>query len=154
MASWTPGSRGELTFRDYVCLSSRDVLTKRQNDWKNIQTQATLHVRRWAAASTVIPEKGDKESRLSRLRDTFGQVGVASLSPHVPEIARVLLSLQSRPVEVSGPSSLNAGGLCELCSPEGDVDLGAMPTWPHPPSVCSLALPPDCFCRFGSDDGQ
>ena len=87
MASWTPGSRGELTFRDYVCLSSRDVLTKRQNDWKNIQTQATLHVRRWAAASTVIPEKGDKESRLSRLRDTFGQVGVASLSPHVPEIA-------------------------------------------------------------------
>lgn len=44
----------------------------------------------------------------------------------------VLLSLQSSPVEVSGPSSLNAGGLCELCSPEGAVDLGAMPTWPHP----------------------
>ena len=44
----------------------------------------------------------------------------------------VLLSLHSRPVKVSGPSSLNAGEFCELCSPEGDVDLGAMPTWPHP----------------------
>ena len=87
MASWTSGSRGELTFRDYVCLSSRDVLTERQNDWRNIQIQATLHVWRWAAASALIPGKGDKDSRLSRLRGTFGQLGMASLSLHVPEIA-------------------------------------------------------------------
>ena len=90
VTSWTPGSRGEVTSGDCVCLNSRDVLTKRQNYWRQIQTQAAFCVLKWAASSALPlgrPGEGDKDFRLSSPRGTFDHLGMASSTPPIPEIA-------------------------------------------------------------------
>lgn len=88
-----------------------------------------------------------KTPGLSRLRDASGQLGMASLSPHVPEIA-----LSSQPAAQACRGFWALIPECRWASVnsavlEGDMDLGAMPTWPHP-QVFASALPPACFLHL------